>query len=150
MINQIRENIGNMYQPYKIPCGTALTHACSQIIWFTKGSLLDEDGKEVSNNYATPSGNVVNAKMHKNKVTKNDRRLDSYTLNYYRGVDDGLDTIDLAIKLGIITQAGAWFKLQDSNGKEQKLQGRGGVIEYFYSDLDEFELLKQKIYNEVL
>ena len=150
MINQIRENIGNMYQPYKIPCGTALTHACSQIIWFTKGSLLDEDGKEVSNNYATPSGNVVNAKMHKNKVTKNDRRLDSYTLNYYRGVDDGIDTIDLAIKLGIITQAGAWFKLHDSKGKEQKLQGRGGVIEYFYSDLEEFDKLKDRIYNEVL
>ena len=150
MINQIRENIGNMYQPYKIPFGTALTHACSQIIWFTKGSLLDEDGKEVSNNYATPSGNVVNAKMHKNKVTKNDRRLDSYTLNYYRGVDDGLDTIDLAIKLGIITQAGAWFKLQDSKGKEQKLQGRGGVIEYFYPDLEEFDKLKDRIYNDVL
>lgn len=124
MINQIRENIGNMYKPYKIPCGTALTHACSEILWFTKGSLLDQDGKEVSGSYANPSGNVVNVKVEKNKVTKNDRRLDSYTLNYSRGVDDGADTIDLGIKLGIIAQTGAWFKIPVSDGSENLKTGR--------------------------
>lgn len=142
MINQIRENIGNMYKPFKIPCGTALTHACSEILWFTKGSLLDQDGKEVSNNYSNPVGNVVNVKVEKNKVTKNDRRLDSYTLNYITGVDDGTDTIDLGIKLGVIVQSGAWFKVPVSDGSEKKLQGRSGVIDYFYNDLEEFEWLK--------
>lgn len=142
MINQIRENIGNMYKPFKIPCGTALTHACSEILWFTKGSLLDQDGKEVSNNYSNPVGNVVNVKVEKNKVTKNDRRLDSYTLHYSTGVDDGTDTIDLGIKLGVIVQSGAWFKVPVSDGSEKKLQGRSGVIDYFYNDLEEFEWLK--------
>ena len=150
MINQIRENIGNMYQPFKIPCGTALTHACSQIIWFTKGSLLDEKGNEVSGNYANPSGNVVSAKMHKNKVTKNDRRLDSYTLNYYRGVDAGADTVDLGIKLGIIVQTGAWFKVPVSDGTEKKLQGRAGLIDYFYNDLEEFEKFQQTVYEATM
>lgn len=145
MINQIRENIGNMYKPFKIPCGTALTHACSEILWFTKGSLLDQDGKEVSGNYSNPSGNVVNVKVEKNKVTKNDRRLDSYTLNYSMGVDDGADTIDLGIKLDVIEQTGAWFKVPVSDGSEKKLQGRSGVIDYFYNDLDEFEWLKAKV-----
>lgn len=32
MINQLRENIGNPYKPFKIPCGTAIAHACSQIL----------------------------------------------------------------------------------------------------------------------
>lgn len=145
MINQIRENIGNMYKPFKIPCGTALTHACSEILWFKKGSLLDQDGKEVSGNYSNPSGNVVNVKVEKNKVTKNDRRLDSYTLNYSMGVDDGADTIDLGIKLDVIEQTGAWFKVPVSDGSEKKLQGRSGVIDYFYNDLDEFEWLKAKV-----
>lgn len=149
MINQIRENIGNMYKPYKIPCGTALTHASSEILWFTKGSLLDQDGKEVSGSYANPSGNVVNVKVEKNKVTKNDRRLDSYTLNYSRGIDDGADTIDLGIKLGIIAQSGAWFKIPVSDGSEKKLQGRNGVIEYFYNDLEEFGWFKKQVYEEV-
>lgn len=148
MINQIRENIGNIYNPYKIPCGTALTHACSLILWFTKGSLLDEKGNEVSGNYSNPIGNVVNVKVHKNKVTKNDRRLDNYTLNYYSGVDAGVDTIDLGIKLGVIVQSGAWFKIPVSDGTEKKLQGRGGVIEYFYTDLEEFEKIKQMIYEK--
>lgn len=147
MINQIRENIGNMYKPYKIPCGTALTHACSEILWFTKGSLLDPDGKEVSGSYANPIGNIINVKVEKNKVTKNDRRLDSYTLNYSGGIDDGADTIDLGIKLGIIVQTGAWFKVPVSDGSEKKLQGRNGVIEYFYNDLEEFEALKNKVYE---
>lgn len=56
MINQLRENIGNMYKPYKIPCGTAIAHACSQILWFTKGSLLDEKGDEKSSTYSDPVG----------------------------------------------------------------------------------------------
>lgn len=150
MLNQLRENIGNMYQPFKIPCGTALTHACSEILWFTKGSLLDEKGNEVSGNYANPSGNMVSVKMHKNKVTMNDRRLDSYTLSYDAGVDTGADTIDLAIKLGIIVQSGAWFRFDDSKGNEIKLQGRGSVIEWFYTDLEEFEKFKKRIYKEAM
>lgn len=145
MINQLRENIGNMYKPYKIPCGTAIAHACSQILWFTKGSLLDEKGEEKSSTYSDPVGNVVNVRVEKNKVTKNDRRLDSYTLNYFRGVDDGTDTIDLGIKLNVIEQTGAWFKVPVSDGSEKKLQGRAGVINYFYNDLDEFDWLKGKV-----
>lgn len=145
MLNQLRENIGNMYKPYKIPCGTAIAHACSQILWFTKGSLLDEKGEEKSSTYPDPVGNVVNVRVEKNKVTKNDRRLDSYTLNYFRGVDDGTDTIDLGIKLSVIEQSGAWFKVPVSDGSEKKLQGRAGVINYFYNDLDEFEWLKGKV-----
>lgn len=150
MINQIRENIGNMYNPYKIPCGTGLMHACSQILWFTKGSLLDEAGKEVSSNYATPSGNIVNVKVHKNKVTKNDRRLDSYTLSYWNGVDVGNDTIDLGIKLDVILQSGAWFKLPTADGSEVKLQGKTAVIEYLYNDLEEFERIKQLIMEKAV
>lgn len=59
-----------MYKPYKIPCGTAIAHACSQILWFTKGSLLDEKGDEKSSTYSDPVGNVVNVRVEKNKVTK--------------------------------------------------------------------------------
>lgn len=145
MVNQIRENIGNMYKPYKIPCGTALTHACSEILWFTKGSLLDEQGNEKSGNYANPVGNVVNVKIEKNKVTKNDRRLDSYTLNYSLGVEDVTDTIDLGIKLGVIVQSGAWFVVPTAKGKEKKLHGRPGVLDWFYNDMDEFDWFKNEV-----
>ena len=147
MINQLRENIGNPYKPFKIPCGTAIAHACSQILWFTKGSLLDEKYKEVSSGYANPSGNLVSVKVEKNKVTKNDRRLQTYTLNYSTGVDEIKDTLDLAIMLGIISQAGAWYKATLKDGKEQKMQGFNGVQEFYYNDLEELEYLRKQVYE---
>ena len=147
MINQLRENIGNPYKPFKIPCGTAIAHACSQILWFTKGSLLDEKYKEVSSGYANPSGNLVSVKEEKNKVTKNDRRLQTYTLNYSTGVDEIKDTLDLAIMLGIISQAGAWYKATLKDGKEQKMQGFNGVQEFYYNDLEELEYLRKQVYE---
>lgn len=147
MINQLRENIGNPYKPFKIPCGTAIAHACSQILWFTKGSLLDEKYKEVSSGYANPSGNLVSVKVEKNKVTKNDRRLQTYTLNYSTGVDEIKDTLDLAIMLGIISQAGAWYKVTLKDGKEQKMQGFNGVQEFYYNDLEELEYLRKQVYE---
>lgn len=150
MLNQLRENIGNPYKPFKIPCGTALTHACSEILWFTKGSLLDEKYKEVSSNYASPIGNLVSVKMEKNKVTRNDRRLGAYTLNYERGVDALKDTLDLGLTLGIIVQAGAWYKIISRDGKEVKLQGFSGVQDYYYNDLDELDALKEKVYQAVV
>lgn len=150
MLNQIRENIGNPYKPFKIPCGTALAHACSQILWFTKGSLLDEKYKEVSSSYANPVGNLVSVKMEKNKVTKNDRRLGTYTLNYSSGVDEIKDTLDMGLVLGIIVQAGAWFRVTKKDGTEQKMQGFGGVQDFYYNDFDELEYLKQQVYEATI
>ena len=147
MLNQIRENIGNPYKPFKIPCGTALAHACSQIIWFTKGSLLDDKYKEVSSSYSNPIGNLVGAKMEKNKVTKNDRRLGTYTLNYSSGVDALKDTLDMGLVLGIISQSGAWYKVTKQDGTEAKMQGFSGVQEFYYNDLDELEYLREQVYK---
>lgn len=147
MLNQIRENIGNPYKPFKIPCGTALAHACSQIIWFTKGALLDDKYKEVSSSYSNPIGNLVSAKMEKNKVTRNDRRLGTYTLNYSSGVDTLKDTLDMGLVLGIIVQSGAWFKVTKQDGTEAKMQGFSGVQEFYYNDLDELEYLTQEVYK---
>lgn len=150
MLNQIRENIGNPYKPFKIPCGTALAHACSQIIWFTKGSLLDDKYKEVSSSYNNPIGNLISAKMEKNKVTKNDRRLGTYTLNYSSGVDTIKDTLDMGLVLGIIVQSGAWFKVTKQDGTEAKMQGFNGVQEFYYNDLDELEYLREQVYKATI
>jgi recombination protein RecA len=150
MLNQVRENIGNPYKPFKIPCGTALAHACSQILWFTKGSLLDDKYKEVSSSYSNPIGNLVSVKMEKNKVTKNDRRLGTYTLNYTYGVDQIKDTLDMGLVLGIIAQSGAWYKVTKKDGSEAKMQGFSGVQEFYYNDLDELEYLKERVYKATI
>lgn len=150
LINQLRENIGNPYKPFKIPCGTAIAHACSQILWFTKSSLLDEKYKEVSSNFGTPIGNLVGVKMEKNKVTKNDRRLATYTLNYSSGVDEMKDTLDMALVLGLIVQSGAWFRVTKKDGSEAKMQGFGGVQEFFFTDLEELDYLREQVYKATI
>lgn len=147
MLNQLRENIGNMYNPYKIPCGTALAHACSQILWFTKGSLLDDKYKEQSRGYANPIGNLVSVKMEKNKVTKNDRRLGTYTLNYSTGVDEAKDLLDMALVFGIIVQTGAWYKVTKKDGTEEKMQGFNGVQEFYFNNPEELEYLREEVYK---
>ena len=150
MLNQIRENIGNPYKPFKIPCGTALAHACSQILWFTKGSLLDEKYKEVSSGYANPVGNLVIVKMEKNKVTKNDRRLGTYTLNYSSGVDEVKDILDMGVSLGVIVQSGAWFKVTKKDGTEAKMQGFNGVQDFYFNNMEELEHLREKVYKATI
>lgn len=150
LINQLRENIGNPYKPFKIPCGTAIAHACSQILWFTKGALLDEKYKEVSSSYGTPIGNLVSVKMEKNKVTKNDRRLGTYTLNYSSGVDEIKDILDMGLVLGIIVQSGAWYKVVKKDGTEAKMQGFTGVQEFYYNDIDELDYLREQVYKATI
>ena len=95
-------------------------------------------------------GNLVCVKMEKNKVTRNDRRLGTYTLNYTSGIDEIKDTLDLALSIGIIQQSGAWFKATLSTGKEQKMQGFNGVQEFYYTDLEELEYLRKKVYEATI
>ena len=49
--------------------------------------------------------------------------------------------------LGIISQAGAWFKAILKDGKEQKMQGFNGVQEFYYNDLEELEYLRKQVYE---
>ena len=88
--------------------------------------------------------------MEKNKVTKNDRRLGTYTLNYSSGVDQLKDVLDMGLVLGIISQSGAWFKATKKDGTEAKMQGFSGVQDFYYNDLDELEYLKQQVYEATM
>ena len=88
--------------------------------------------------------------MEKNKGTKNDRRLGTYTLNYSSGVDQIKDTLDMGLVLGIISQSGAWYKVTKKDGSEAKMQGFSGVQEFYYNDLDELEYLKERVYEATI
>lgn len=123
MINQIRDKMGVTYTAYNVPGGRMLKHSHSFRVQFSKGSLLDEKGNEVSNSYETPQGNIVNMKIEKNKVSKPDRKLGTYTLNYTSGVDILTDTVDLGIYLGVINKSGAWFSYEDI-----KTQGKSAFV----------------------
>ena len=111
IINQARDDFKNPYADFSIPCGNGLKLASSLILTFQKGKLLDAEGNEQKNSYENPQGNYVWVRIQKTKICKPDRRVGFYTLSYDYGVDVVADLIPMAVELGVINKAGAWFKI---------------------------------------
>ena len=111
IINQARDDFKNPYAEFSIPCGNALKLASSLILTFQKGKLLDAAGNEQKQSFETPQGNLVWVRIQKTKICKPDRRVGFYTLSYDYGVDVVADLIPMAVELGVINKAGAWFKI---------------------------------------
>ena len=153
-INQMREDINSPYGGTITTGGKGWKHNCSVRLMFQKGAYIDERGNELRRSAESPAGNLVMINIAKTKVCKPDRRVGFYTLNYDNGIDKVADTVDVALKYGIIQQAGAWFSIidietgeimEDDTGELIKLQGKPNVIEY----LKENEYLFTEIYNKI-
>jgi recombination protein RecA len=153
-INQMREDMNSPYGGMITTGGKGWKHNCSVRLMFQKGAYIDEKGNELRRSAESPAGNLVMINIAKTKVCKPDRRVGFYTLKYDSGIDIIADTVDVALKYGIIQQAGAWFSIidietgeimEDDTGELIKLQGKPNVIEY----LKENEYLFTEIYNKI-
>ena len=143
-INQVRENIGNMYNPITTPGGRAWKFACSQRYMTRKGKFLDEKGNEISNSSENPQGHLIEVKLIKSKTCPSDRKVAKCSLFYKNGIRQDLDLLDLAIKFDVIHKAGAWFDA-NINDKEYKWQGQAKVLETINSDKDLFNEIKNQV-----
>lgn len=153
-INQMREDMNSPYGGMITTGGKGWKHNCSVRLMFQKGAYIDERGNELRRSAESPAGNLVMINIAKTKVCKPDRRVGFYTLNYDNGIDKVADTVEVALKYGIIQQTGAWFSIidietgeiiSDDEGEVIKLQGKPNVIEY----LKENEYLFTEIYNKI-
>lgn len=129
-INQMRDLINSTWGGQTTPGGKAWKHCCSVRMQFSRGKFTDETGKELTRSVDEPAGNIVMMSMIKNKTCKPDRRTGFYTLNYNSGIDYLKDLIDIAIRFGIIRQAGAWFDIIDTDTGEvlkDKIHGQSAV-----------------------
>ena len=153
-INQMREDMNSPYGGMITTGGKGWKHNCSVRLMFQKGAYIDERGNELRRSAESPAGNLVMINIAKTKVCKPDRRVGFYTLNYDNGIDKVADTVEVALKYGIIQQSGAWFSIidietgeimEDDTGELIKLQGKPNVIEY----LKENEYLFTEIYNKI-
>ena len=145
-INQVRQNIGNMYNPVSTPGGNAWKFACSQRYMCRKGKFLDEKGNEISNNSENPVGHIIEVKLVKSKTCPSDRRISKCSLFYKNGIRQDLDLLDLAIKFDVIHKGGAWFDAH-INDKDYKWQGQSKVLNAINSDKELFESIKNKVMN---
>lgn len=146
-INQARDDMNSPYGGSTTPGGRAWRHACSTRLEFRKGNYIDEKGNNLSRACENPAGNIVNVALIKSKVCRPDRKVGFYTLKYLEGIDYVSDSIDVAIKLGIVNQAGAWFTLADPETGEikEKFQGKPKLIEYLKDNVDVYEQLSKDI-----
>lgn len=124
-----------------------VTGNCSLRVEFKRGDFFDTNYTKVNQTYENPFGNYVQMSVIKSKCFPNDRKTGQYTLCYYNGIDYLTDTVDLAIKIGIIIQSGAWFNIVNPITKEliTKCQGRPNVIKYLNENEDIYNLIKTEM-----
>ena len=153
-INQMREDMKSTYGGMTTTGGKGWKHNCSLRLMFQKGSFIDESCNEIKRSSESPAGNLVSINIAKTKICKPDRRIGFYTLNYTYGIDVLNDTVELAIKYGIINKAGAWFTFVDTETGEFitddedeiiKLQGKANVLEYLQENEHLFEEISTKL-----
>ena len=151
-INQLRENLKSTYGGTMTVGGKAFRHNISLSMELRKGRFLDSSYKELTAHPELASGNMVDVEITKNKLSKPDRRLTSFTISYDRGIDYYNDTFNLALALGII-EGTTWYQVSDeegnpvvdSDGQAIKFQGKAKFMEYMKSHEDFTQSLMKRI-----
>lgn len=146
-LNQVRDNIGDMWNPYRVPGGLQLQHTVTQMIEFSRTQGADfhnpsyKEGNPLESRFV---GQKIKYKIAKNKV--GGKESATANINYY--YDDGLDlysdVITLAGHVGIM-EGTAWKSLIDPTTGEviAKYQGVDKWKEALHND----DLLWAKIYT---
>ena len=152
-INQLRAKMGDPYGGMTTPGGENWKYLCSARFEFRMGKYIDAKGNDLTRQAENPAGNYVLVTMKKNKTCPPTRRTGFYTLNYLKGIDYLKDLIEVAIKYGIIEQAGAWFAIKNAETGEQieKLQGQSRVYEYLEDDdhIDVLQMIEKYIESKI-
>lgn len=150
-INQLRDDLNSTWGGTKTVGGRGWKHNASVRIEFMKGKYVDEKGNELPNGAENPVGNIVNARMTKNKTCSPNRRRGYYTLNYLKGINRVADLVDMAIQFDIIQKAGAWYSLVDVETGEilDKFQGQSAIEARLESDTELFNTIMDKVLAEI-
>lgn len=128
-----------------------VTGNCSLRVQFKKGDYIDDKNSTLTRACENPAGNLVQCSIIKSKVCRSDRRTGFYTLKYLDGIDYISDTIDVAQKLNMIVQSGAWYSIVDTDTGEliEKFQGKDKVKQYYKENQDRYLDLISKISKKI-
>ena len=153
-VNQMRDNMNSPYGGMTTTGGKAWKHNCSVRIECRKFDHFDEKYAKVSKSSCeNPFGHYIQLHVEKTKVSKNNRKLGQYCLEYENGINALMDYINLAVKpnIGIIKQSGAWFTFMDKatgevicddDGSPYKVQGVRNIPAFLNEHEDIKEMIK--------
>lgn len=137
-INQVRAKIGGMGSlamgPQQTqPGGWALRHNASMRLDMRRTQTLKSGSGD-------PYAQKVLITVKKNSLATPYRTAE-LLLRYGVGFDAVDGIIDMAIKLGIIEQAGSWYTISS----DKKVQGRDALYEYLKENADTTDLVSKSI-----
>lgn len=155
-INQVRDDMTGYHQVIS-PGGKMWKHTCSVRMLIRKGRYYDANYKELTSHCEEAVGNYAEVEVLKNKATKPDRRVTKFSITYDCGVDGVNDCFEMAVTLGIIDKAGAWFSIlnddksimKGENDELLKFQGKAKIMEYLKTHEDVYNGVKEKVENAV-
>ena len=131
--NQLREKIGVMFgNPETTTGGRALKFYASVRLEVRRTGQI-KDGDNVT-------GSQTKVKVVKNKIAPPFRTAE-FDIMYNEGISKAGSTLDVAVELGIINKAGAWF----SYGDEKIAQGRESAKTYLNEHPKVMEEVNRKI-----
>ena len=132
-INQLREKVGVMFgNPETTPGGRALKFYASVRLDIRRIESIKQDGEVV--------GNRTRVKVVKNKVAPPFREAE-FDIMYGEGISKEGSILDMAVKLDIIENSGAWFSY--NNAKIG--QGRENVKKYLRENPEIAEEIENKV-----
>lgn len=158
-INQVRDNLGGYGPSLSTPGGHAWKHACSARCMFKRGAFFDAEYNQLTTSAESPAGHIIEMAVLKNKISKWDRKVGFAHLSYTRGVDVLYDTIDVALRLGLIDNSvQGTFKLLDietgevivdANNEPIKIRGKKNLYDFFVDHTEEWKQLYDMIYTKM-
>jgi len=133
-LNQVRDKVGSYTQGYNSPGGHALKHHTSMIIALTKGETMKIGDKSI--------GIMAKFVIKKNKMSAPFR---GYTIPivFGKGIDLYSDAVDFCSMLGVIKKKGSYYRFEDINLGQGKLQA-GAYLEEHPETLDK---IREGVYN---
>lgn len=112
-LNQVRDNIGDMWNPFRTPGGRMLEHVCVQMIEFSR--TMGQDFRNPSYKEGNPLeamfvGQRIKYRITKNKVGGKEGATANIDYYYEEGLDVYKNIIDLAEHVGLMS-GGGWKSL---------------------------------------
>ena len=135
-INQLREKVGNIYNPETTTGGRALK--------FYSSMRLDVRRSESIKTGDGIIGNKTKVKLAKNKMAPPFKQVE-FDIIFGEGISKEGDVLDEAVTAGLVNKSGAWYSMNS----EKIGQGRDAAKKYLKDNPKIYEELRSEILDIV-